>query len=287
MRSLMSAFRCSNSSNVFQSRMKEIRLGATSFALLVLGVIAFTIAHGQTELPRTISVSNSLVTIVRQELLVDSALSRKRVWVTNRILRVDLSPVMPIALIPSSDRYGLQMEAMMRAIALQRDFANSFGSGQNEFWRAPLFAVEADARKSIDRGGTSSEADRIAFDSAIDTQMDRLWSLTVTAAEKRKLDVQGTRDAAPGFEVHIQINPSDARIRIMPFLTYKECLVLRTSLEDQWTELNEGKHLHIGRYRYVAAWGKQGGGAEEGTFEVKADGVITFQPPRSSTQNAK
>jgi hypothetical protein len=253
-----------------------------------LGIfVSFALSYGhQTKTSRETDSRASLLTdVVREELVADSALGRQRVSLSNGILHIDFSPAMPLASFGSQDHYGLPMEALMRAMALRRDFDRAFGS--DRFWDPPLEAMEETARRAIDSGGTADEASRASLTRAIDSRIDQLSASTLAFAQKRGLDLQAARDPVPGFDVEIHITPPDARIRFMPFLTYKECVALHTSLEDQWTDLTEGKHRLIGRYRYFARWGKGLGGDEESTFGVNGNTVVTFSPPRRGIENGK
>jgi hypothetical protein len=145
----------------------------------------------------------------------------------------------------------------------------------------------------MDRGGPADERGRVDFTRLIDDQMDLLVQATRAAADKKQLDLQASRDAARGYQVKIVIRPPSARVRYMRFLTYKECETVPPSdarngcMRDQWNDLNEGTLPLIGRYRYLAAWGKDLGGDEEGNFTITSDSTVTLHPPGSGNVNGK
>ena len=64
----------------------------------------------------------------------------------------------------------------------------------------------------------------------------------------------------------------------MTLLEYKKCINSHTALSDQWNDMVEGDVKLIGRYHYLAEWPQELNGPEEGNFEIREPGAITFRP---------
>jgi hypothetical protein len=268
-------------------------MGAYSLARAIPYVFLFVLAafSQQPSAPRQ-PRSTILADVARDELISDLALGKQRVTVAHGILLVDLSPAVPVNAIGRNDQFGLPLEAMVRAFALQRDFNKLFP--KDTFWVEPVRSMETAARRTIDQGGVTDETSRVKFQTTIQASVDRLAVSMRAAAAKKHLDLQTSRDPARGFQVKIVIRPPTARVRYMRFLTYEECQKVPSTAEgrtdcmrEQWNDLNEGTVSLIGRYRYLAGWGKDFGGDEEGTFSITADSVVTLHPPGTGKDYGK
>jgi hypothetical protein len=64
----------------------------------------------------------------------------------------------------------------------------------------------------------------------------------------------------------------------MTLLEYKKCIDSHTPFTDQWNDMVEGDVKLIGRYHYLAEWPTELNGPEEGNFEIRESGAITFRP---------
>ena len=230
--------------------------------------------------------------IARAELSSDPAFEKQRVFVANGILVVDLSPGLPPDWFRPSDHYELPLEAMIRALALRRDFRRFFPDDQ--FWVKPVQSIEDAAQQAMDGGGISDEAGRAGFQNKIAALTQELAEVVRIAAREKHLDVRTSRDPAPGYHVQVIIQPSTARVRYMQFLTYQICQKIPDSAQERadcmrehWNDLNEGPLTLIGRYRYLAAWGKDLGGDEEGSFDITHDSIVTLHPPRIGKDDVK
>jgi hypothetical protein len=102
-----------------------------------------------------------------------------------------------------------------------------------------------------------------------------------TAHNLTPISIAQGRDPAAGYQVQIKIDPPRARVRVMTVLEYKKCMYFKTPLEEQWIDLLGGEQEMIGRYQYRAEWPADLGGPEEGTFEIRKAGAITFRPKQN------
>ena len=79
------------------------------------------------------------------------------------------------------------------------------------------------------------------------------------------------------FVVSVSTDPSNATTRILPYLSYRKSLLLRTP-KDQWAwrTLTQQKEGLSGKYHYFVSW--PDGRKAEGDLEVRNNSPITFRP---------
>jgi len=88
-----------------------------------------------------------------------------------------------------------------------------------------------------------------------------------------------SKDPVIGYPVRIKIEPPKAHVRVMTLLEYKKYRYTNTAPEQyQWNDLLDSESLMIGWYHYRAEWPQELNGPEEGDFEIKKAGTITFSP---------
>jgi hypothetical protein len=216
----------------------------------------------------------------------DSFLGKTRFAVDSRANTVlyDMTPA-PIGLVLSnSDPLSIPMEAMIRTEALRRDLKKSVST--ETFWIAPLENVQASIRKCVDslvqlKSNSALKGREDDCSKGIADQITLLDQSVQTFAKDRKFTLtQRSVDRAPavGYKVRVSIEPPKARIKFMTLLEYKKCIISHSPLTDQWNDMVEGDVKLIGRYHYLAEWPQELNGPEEGNFEIREPGAITFRP---------
>jgi hypothetical protein len=196
----------------------------------------------------------------------------------------DMTPA-PIGLVLSdSDPLSIPMEAMIRTEALRRDLQKSVPT--ETFWIVPLANVQGSLKKCVDslvhlKSNSALQGKEDECSAAIADQINNLDQSVQTFAKDRKLTLtQQSAERAPaiGYKVRVSIEPPRARIKFMTLLEYKKCIISHSPLTDQWNDMVEGDVKLIGRYHYLAEWPPELNGPEEGNFEIREPGAITFRP---------
>jgi hypothetical protein len=81
------------------------------------------------------------------------------------------------------------------------------------------------------------------------------------------------------IKVEIVTDPPNGRVRVMPYLHYRKCQILKTSKDRYpWRELLKKTELLVGRYYYSAEW--PDGNSDEGIINISDSGTLTFRPRR-------
>jgi hypothetical protein len=216
----------------------------------------------------------------------DSFLGKTRFAVDSRANTVlyDMTPA-PIGLVLSdSDTLSIPMEALIRTEALRRDLQKSVPT--ETFWIAPLANVEVSIKKCVGslvhlKSNSALQGKEDECSAGIADQINYLDQSVQTFAKDRKLTLtQRSVDRSPaiGYKVRVSIEPPRAHIKFMTLLEYKKCIISHSPLTDQWNDMVEGDVKLIGRYHYLADWPSELNGPEEGNFEIREPGVITFRP---------
>jgi hypothetical protein len=196
----------------------------------------------------------------------------------------DMTPA-PIGLVLSdSDPLSIPMEAMIRTEALRRDLQKSVPN--ENFWIVPLANVQGSIKKCVDslvhlKGDSALQEKEDDCSAGIAEQINYLDQSIQTFAKDRKLTLTQRRvERAPaiGYKVRVSIEPPRARVKFMTLLEYKKCIISHSPLTDQWNDMVDGDVKLIGRYHYLAEWPPELNGPEEGNFEIREPGAITFRP---------
>jgi len=218
----------------------------------------------------------SLENLARFAITSDPAyLGRPRFRIANNRVLYDVSPVPADDILNSRDPLAIPLECLIRLEALKRDFL--LAVPKEVFWRAPLRNLQIQLRSYM----LHSRADTPnGSTDQLEAAIRREWQSLSTRVEKyafqQGLDVQTSREPAPGFKVAVKIVPPNGRVRYMPFLAYEKAVTMKTSLDEQWRELLAGAVTLIGRYRYRADW-MDPIHMEEGNFEIREATDLTFQ----------
>lgn len=197
----------------------------------------------------------------------------------------DLSPMPLNVVLSDRDPYARPLEALIRVESLRRDFGSTIPN--ETFWSASLDSVERAIQHCVqdleslqpaqDAGRNPQECSR-----GLEQQFDKLKTSISTYASGHRLEFTEplqTRDPVIGYRVHIKIDPPKARVRVMTLLEYKKFLYFQTPKEKyQWSDLLTSDNDMIGWYHYRAEWPAELNGPEEGDFEIKKPGTITFKP---------
>lgn len=245
-------------------------------------------AYGQTSPNATTEQTMSLLRkLAGEEIASDgSFLGKTRFSIDSKASTVlyDMTPV-PIGLILSdSDPLAIPMEAMIRTEALRRDLQKS--APAENFWIVPLANIQGKIKNCVDsllhlKAKSALQEKEADCSAGIAEQTDYLDVSIHTFAKDRKLALtQRPVDRAPavGYKVRVSIEPPKARVKVMTLLEYKKCMNSHVPLTDQWNDLVEGDVKLIGRYHYLADWPTELNGPEEGNFEIREPGAITFRP---------
>jgi hypothetical protein len=213
-----------------------------------------------------------------------SGKTRFVVYPEHNSLSYDLNPLPPGLVLSHSDSLAVPLEAMIRTEALRRDFQQSLPA--QTFWVAPLANVQASIGRCVDSMAQQKDDSEFAerehdCSEAIERQFSELERSIQTFAKDRKLTVKPLileRSPAIGYKVRVSIGPPAARVRFMTMLEYMKCMNAKTPLTNQWNDMSEGEVSLIGRYHYLADWPPALNGPEEGNFEIRKDGTLTFRP---------
>lgn len=196
----------------------------------------------------------------------------------------DMSP-QPIGLVLSnSDPLSIPLEAMLRTEALRRDLQKSLPT--ESFWVVSLANVQSSVRKCVEslvqlKDNLAIQANENDCSEKIGEQIKQLdQSIDAFAKDRKLTSIQPVRERSPatGYKVRVSIEPPRARIRYMTLLEYKKCIYAKNSLANQWNDMLEGDMNLIGRYHYLAEWPSELNGPEEGNFEIRQPGTMTFHP---------
>jgi hypothetical protein len=265
-------------------------LSRTIYGVLSLAAIFCLVyqAIGQLSSNASVEETLSLLNKLAAEEIAseDSFLAKTRFAVDSRanIVLYDMTPA-PIGMVLSdSDPLSIPMEAMIRTEALRRDLQKSVPT--ETFWIAPLANVQGSIKKCVDslvhlkdKSGLQQKEDDCS--AGIAGQINYLDQSMQTFARDRRLTLtQRSVERAPviGYKVRVSIEPARARVKFMTLLEYKKCISSHSPLTDQWNDMPEGDLKLIGRYHYLADWPPELNGPEEGNFEIREPGAITFRP---------
>jgi hypothetical protein len=216
----------------------------------------------------------------------DSFLGKTRFAIDSRTNAVlyDMTPVPSGLVLSDSDPLSVPMEAMIRTEALRRDLQKSVPS--EKFWIVPLANVQVSIERCVDllvhlKNNSELKEEEDNCSAGIAEQISYLDQSIQTFAKDRKLTLtQRTVERTPavGYKVRVSIEPATARVRFMTLLEYKKCINSHSPLTEQWNDMVEGEVKMIGRYHYLAEWPPELNGPEEGNFEIREPGAITFRP---------
>ena len=245
-------------------------------------------ANGQSSPGANTEETMSLLGKLADEEIVsdDRFLGKTRFAIDSKANSVlyDMTPV-PLGLVFSdSDPLSIPMEAMIRTEALKRDLQKSVPT--ENFWIIPLANVQGSIKKCVDllvhlKGNSALQKKEADCSADIAEQINHLDLAIQTFAKDRKstlIQRPVERGPAVGYKVRVSIEPPRARVKFMTLLEYKKCINSHTPLTDQWNDMVEGDVKLIGRYHYLAEWPTELNGPEEGNFEIREPGAITFRP---------
>jgi hypothetical protein len=258
-----------------------------AFSLAAIFCLAYR-SNGQSRPNQGAEETMSFLTKLAGEEIASngSFLGKTRFAVDSRANAIlyDMTPT-PVGLVLSdSDPLSIPMEAMIRTEALRRDLQKSVP--METFWSAPLANVQGSIKKCVDllvhlKSYSALERKEDQCSEDIADQINYLDQSMQTFANERKLTLtQRSVERAPatGYKVRVSIEPPRARVKFMTLLEYKKCIISHSPLTDQWNDMVEGDVKLIGRYHYLAEWPPELNGPEEGNFEIREPGAITFRP---------
>jgi hypothetical protein len=234
------------------------------------------------------SSMNLLTRLAREQVLADHEFlgkTRFSIDQETRTLSFDLNPVPANAVLSNRDPCARPLETLIRVESLRRDFRATIPN--ETFWPAPLEAIEQviqrclqDIERSRLKRGAANDQQECFI--SIDEQFDKLGALIGTYATAHGLKLAESlrvRDPVIGYEVHVKIDPPGAHVRVMTLLEYKKYQYSKTPKEQyRWRDLLDTEDAMIGWYHYRAEWPPELNGPEEGDFEIKRPGTITFTP---------
>jgi|HubBroStandDraft_6_1064221.scaffolds.fasta_scaffold49406_2 hypothetical protein len=223
-----------------------------------------------------------LENLATESVSLDGNLGRNRVSIENGMIAYDFRPAANANLGSRPDRLTAPLEYLIRIEALNRDFRATLPT--EKFWIGPLERIRGLAEAMVEAAyGSTSEDEwsskKQAYEEEVGKEFAGLADELIAYGKKSRLDLTGTRGTVEGYRVEIHVDPPKARVRYMPFLSYKKCMLFKLNLNDYWLDLGAGTRSLIGRYHYIAEWPPSLNGPEEGNFEVNAEGMtLTFQP---------
>jgi hypothetical protein len=236
------------------------------------------------------SAMNTLTRLVRDQVLADgNFLGKTRFSIDQKghTLFYDLNPVPTNLVLAEGDPYADALEELIRVESLRRDFRATIPNEM--FWVAALESIDQIIGRcvrdieALEPKGRAVTNQQSCSDN-VHKAFDELSATIITYAKEHGLEIvepARTRDPSPGYRVQIKIEPPRARVRVMMLLAYKKCQYFKTSNQQcPWNDLLDSESDMIGWYHYRAEWPPELGGTEEGDFEIKKPGTVTFKPPQ-------
>jgi hypothetical protein len=241
---------------------------------------------------------NLLDRLATEETESGGFLGRPRFSISQTTISYDSGQTPLNEVLPAKDPLAAPLEILIRIKSLRRDFSRAVPS--EAFWTDPLNDAERAVKEMLVFIQAPQkewlEKERPYIDRA-NADFRKLDQAVLAFARNRRLDIATPREPARGYDVEVRIIPPTSKIRFMTHLAYKKCLQLQVStqsdaearrtseervtacLDDQWTDLTEGKYVLIGRYRYITPWLDKSGKPEQSDFEITGNRtVITFSP---------
>jgi hypothetical protein len=255
-------------------------LRRAGISVTLVFAVSSTLAQSDTQVDiKANDLSFSTLDALSKRLIdSDRYLGRTRIAVkSGNFLSIDIAPDRAAVLAPEDENLQA-LDVLIRSKVLDRDLSAIFPG--ETFWVKPLSQINDAVFRILNLNGRS-EMDRRSLEAAMRQIEDRfslIQSDALVMAQKKKLDVDSSREPATGYQVEIHIDPPKARVRYMPLLSYLLYRKTAHALDDRWIELQEGPQHLIGRYRYIAEWPPDLSGTVEGTFEVREDSKIVFRP---------
>jgi hypothetical protein len=202
----------------------------------------------------------------------------------DRSFSYNLDPIPASDVLSGTDPYGTPLEALIRVESLRRDFQASVPA--EDFWILPLEKVHQTVKDCVQKLEASQpKLDPREAEQSCSNSIAEQFKQLETAIQKYgsahglALVRSQTRDPVVGYRVHIKIEPPKAHVRVMTALDFKKYSYFNTPKDQyQWNDLLEAESLMIGRYHYRAEWPQDLNGPDEGDFEIKSSGTITFTP---------
>jgi hypothetical protein len=227
-----------------------------------------------------------LKSLAKEAVAFDENLGRNRVSISNGIVVYDFRPARGATVVSRPDRITTALEILIRAAALDRDFRLCMPA--QVFWVTALDHVQSLAQKMVNAAYTTASEEEWqpaeqAYEAQVQAEFAALEKALLAYADKAGLDARGSRGSVEGYKTTVRIDPPGARVRFMPFLTYRKCVVFSLNFNDYWLDLTAGSRPLIGKYHYLAEWPPSLSGPREGNFDVDGEGAtVTISPlPKS------
>jgi hypothetical protein len=224
----------------------------------------------------------SLKSLANEAVSFDPKLGHSRVSISNGIVVYDFAAAQRAEVVSRPDRLTTALEVMIRAGVLDRDFRACLPA--QIFWVAPLDHIQNLAEKMVDAAyAAGSETERQSAEQAYNAQVQAEFAALekelLLYAHNAGIVVRGSRGSVEGYKTDVRVDPPQARVRFMSFLTYRKCVVFKLDFNDYWLDLTPGSHLLIGKYHYLAEWPASLSGPVEANFDVDREGeTVTFSP---------
>lgn len=202
-----------------------------------------------------------------------------------RTFSTDLAPIPLDFILSRTDPLARPLEILLRTEVLRRDFRVALPD--EKFWRISLDSIEQTVNACLQNGelreaNSVETTNRQRCYAEVDQIFDQLETQIAGYANTHRLEriePLRPRDPIVGYRITVRVEPPRARVRVMPLLEYKKYKYLQTSEKDyQWTDLLDTENRMIGWYHYRVEWPSELNGAEEGDFEIKNPGTMTFRP---------
>lgn len=231
-----------------------------------------------------------LTTLAKKQGLADDEFLAKTRFTINqqrRTFSYDLAAIPLNFILSETDPLARPLEVLVRIEVLRRDFYSAIPD--ERFWRVSLDSIEhivsgcvQDAKRSeVNGAGSANHQDCYTN---VDPAFEKLGTQILSYASihgLEQVEPPRPRDPVVGYRVYIKVEPPRARVRVMPLLEYKKYKFQQVPEEIyQWTDLLDPESRMIGWYHYRVEWPTELNGPEEGDFEIKKPGTITFRPPQ-------
>jgi hypothetical protein len=197
----------------------------------------------------------------------------------------DLSPMPLKVVLSDQDPSASPLEALIRVESLRRDFGSTIPN--ERFWSVSLDSVEQAIRRCVQdldnpRPAQNAVGNPHCCSKSVSEQFDKLKTSISTYASAHDLkftEPLGKREPVLGYRTRVVIDPPKARVRVMTLLEYKKYQYFQTPEEKyQWNDLLGSDYNMIGWYHCRAEWPAELNGPDQGDFEVKKPGIVTFKP---------
>jgi hypothetical protein len=223
-----------------------------------------------------------LRSLANEAVSFDANLGRTRISISNGIVVYDFAPARDASVVSRPDRLTNALEVMIRAGVLDRDFRICLPA--QIFWVASLDHIQNLTEKIVNaayaaRPETTRQSAEQDYDAQVQEEFATLEKELLLYAHNAGLNVRGSRGSVEGYKTDVRIDPAQARVRFMSFLTYRKCVVFKLDLNDYWLDLTPGSHALIGKYHYLAEWSASLSTPVESNFDVDREGeTVTFSP---------